>query len=191
MKIYSMNGWLTLNNVLLVVMTMPIRDFSDMNQPEVNVEDKSTMSKILRTFSFRELAHSTAGVEDLVVDIWKRTFAIFEEENRNFHVLVERGQEPIQKGNTIRNLAILAHRIAISANYVPRLRVRLVDVFLNVIMQNQWFSDISSPFPDILYWLLCGPRFEGTNLSESDTALYALNQFWPLFKRHYYELKSG
>ncbi|KAM3172488.1 hypothetical protein ACTXT7_014424 [Hymenolepis weldensis] len=161
-----------------------------MNQPEVNVKDESTMSKILGTFSFRKLAQSTAGVDDLVVDIWKRIFAILEAENQNFHVHIERGQGPIQKGNIIDNLTSLAYRIAISANYVPRLRVRLVDVFLNVIMQNQWFSDISSRFPDILYWLLCGPRFEGTNLSESDTALYALNQFWPLFKRYYYELKS-
>lgn len=165
-------------------MTMPIKHISEMYQSEKNFENDGAISEI-------QLPSSVSSVEDLVLEIFRRIFKLMGIKNRHYQDLIDKGQDIIQPSTIVRDLSFLAIHIAMSANSMPKLRVRLFHAFLVIILQTPWNPAVFSKFPDVLIWLLRGPRCEGTNLSESDTALHALQKFWPLFLRLYVELKTG
>ncbi|VDL57993.1 unnamed protein product [Hymenolepis diminuta] len=174
----------SIRTLTYIFMTMPIKRISEMYQSGKNFENDDAISEI-------QLPSSVSSVEDLVLEIFRRIFKILGIKNRHYQDLIDKGQSVIQPSSIVHDLSFLAIHIAMSANSMPKLRVRLFHAFLVIILQTPWNPAVFSKFPDVLIWLLRGPRCESTDLSESDTALHALQKFWPLFLRLYTELKTG
>ncbi|KAM7540871.1 hypothetical protein Aperf_G00000027912 [Anoplocephala perfoliata] len=178
--------------------TMPIKDLSEMVQTETeSIEDNESLrGEILKNFSPQELSRASSGVEDIVVDIYKRILHIMESENENAHFRIaanETEQNTDQSTSICSQLSTLGSFIAISASAVPRLRVRLVRACLDAILQNQWSPTNSRSLSKMLLWLLSGPRGDSEAImghSDSDIALFALNEFWSHFNCLYNELKG-
>nr|CDS29302.1 Proteasome activator complex subunit 4 [Hymenolepis microstoma] len=134
---------------------------------------------------------SISKVEDLILLIFRKIFKVMGRQNRLNQDLIDNGHVVVQPPNIVHDLSLLAIYIAMSANSMPKQRVRLLHAFLIIILHTPWTPAVFSKFPDILIWLLSGPLVDGTDLSESDTALHALHKVWPLFLRLYGALKAG
>ncbi|VDO05091.1 unnamed protein product [Rodentolepis nana] len=149
------------------------------------------LSQIFMTMPMKYIwgINSSASIsvtEDLILRIFRCIFKLMGTQSRRYQDCIETPPPKI-----IHDLSLLAIYIAMSANSIPRLRVHLFHVFLVIILHTPWNPAVFSKFPDILVWLLSGPRVDCIDPFESDTALYALRIVWPLFLRLYRSLKAS
>ncbi|VDM16820.1 unnamed protein product [Hydatigera taeniaeformis] len=197
---------LVLNTLFL---TVPMQDFSVdyssilSNRMLAEGKGKEDKEQNLRhvmqqCFEAREVARSTMGVEDLVVQIYSQVLHIMaiENETPHFHVAAnETVQKTRRAWNLSRSLASLGVSLAISASPTPRLRIRLVKILTDAIFQNHWNTANTRLLSAMLFWLISGRRSvlvanEDEQFPESNIALFALRQFWPRFFHLFEELDS-
>lgn len=142
------------------------------------------------------MAHFSSGVEDIVVEIYKRIFYFMEKENESsdFRFATYESVQMSTSARMVKSTA-LTNFLTNSSSVSPGLRARLVRLCLDAILQNQWTLVCVEPFFKILFSLLCGSPSEyngaSDNQPESDVALFALREFWTRFMHSYNELKSG
>ncbi|KAL5111201.1 Proteasome activator complex subunit 4 [Taenia crassiceps] len=197
---------LALNTLFL---TIPMQDFSvedpsiPLNGTSVEGKEKKDGEQNLRYamqqhFETSEVVRANMDVEDLVVQVYSQVLHVMMIENEALHFHVAANETAQGAGCTRdfpRSLASLGVSIAISASPVPRLRVRLVKIFIDAIFQNHWNTTNTRLLSAMLFWLISGRRGivdadEGGQLPESDIALFALRQFLPRFFHLFEELDN-
>lgn len=181
-----------------VVMTMPMQDFSNaVTSPAKEgmvTEEKGQLYVMQQTFTASKVAKASAGVEDLVIEVYSRVLSLLQGENDTALNCVE-VSETEHKGEASQGitpfLAGLGVHIALSASPVPRLRVRLVKLLLNSIFQNLWNYGATSYLSAMLFWLISGRRAVSQREYNSDIEIFTLNEFWPRFRHLFEELNNS
>nr|CDS32852.1 Proteasome activator complex subunit 4 [Hymenolepis microstoma] len=189
----------SLNILRVIFLATPIKDCSDRNHPSTKRNflngDESLMHEVIKRFHATNLVHFSPGMEDIVVEIYKKIFYFMEKENESSDFQFSTNESvQMSTSATMVKSATIMNFLASSSSVSPGLRARLVTLCLNTIMQNQWTLVCVEPLFKVLFSLLCVSPTEINAVSnddpESDIALFALKQFWTRFTSFYDELKS-
>ncbi|VDN99402.1 unnamed protein product [Rodentolepis nana] len=189
----------SLHILRVIFLATPIKDYSGRIHPGAKGTfprgDEGLMHEVAKRFYATNLSQFSPGMEDIVLEIYKRIFYFMEKENEGSDFQFSNAKSPQMSTSAkmIRSATVM-NFLASSSSVSPGLRARLVTLCLHAIMQNQWILDCDEPLLSVLSALLCASPTEmnadSDNLPESDIALFALKEFWTRFTHFYDEAKN-